>query len=78
VDSLFLQKIHKSFFVPDIQKFFPYQTIERLCYALVCFKDWDYGVWGWNCEHLARLVASDSAVSLDGFRTKWISTQRYP
>ena len=63
--SIFTRNSSEFFLVPDVQKFSPNQTIERLCYALVCFKDWDYGLLGWNCEHIARLVASDSAVSYE-------------
>jgi hypothetical protein len=63
--SIFTRNPSEFFIVPDVQKFSPYQTIERLCYALICFKDWDYGLLGWNCEHVARLVASDSAVSYE-------------
>ncbi|MBD2462264.1 hypothetical protein H6G89_14545 [Oscillatoria sp. FACHB-1407] len=39
--------------------FEPKQTIERLKHALYVFKDWEYTLTGWNCEHLARLVATD-------------------
>ena len=39
------------------------QTIERLKHALECFKDWNYSVFGWNCEHLARLVTTNDPIS---------------
>jgi hypothetical protein len=51
--------------VPNVQKFSPAETIDRLCTAMMCFRDWDYGLLGWNCEHLARLVASDEAISYE-------------
>ena len=38
-------------------------VIERLIYALDCFKTWHYGLLGWNCEHYARLVATNEALS---------------
>ncbi|WP_198649096.1 hypothetical protein [Cyanothece sp. BG0011] len=41
----------------------PNLVIERLIYALDCFKDWHYGLLGWNCEHYARLVATNEALS---------------
>ncbi|MGL5032573.1 MAG: hypothetical protein ACRC6M_02080 [Microcystaceae cyanobacterium] len=63
--SIFTRNPNEFFLVPDVHKFSPHQTIERLCYAIACFKDWDYGLLGWNCEHIARLVASDSAVSYE-------------
>lgn len=39
--------------------FEPKQTIKRLKHALHVFADWDYNLTGWNCEHLARLIATD-------------------
>ncbi|MGQ4647562.1 hypothetical protein [Lyngbya aestuarii] len=39
--------------------FEPNQTIERLKYALSVFCSWEYTIPGWNCEHLARLIATD-------------------
>ncbi|MDJ0632460.1 MAG: hypothetical protein QNJ34_04630 [Xenococcaceae cyanobacterium MO_188.B29] len=38
-------------------------VIQRLIYALDCFKKWNYGLLGWNCEHYARLVATNEALS---------------
>jgi len=46
-------------------------TIKRLIHALRCFKDWDYGLLGWNCEHLARLVATNQPVSYEVKRQPW-------
>ncbi len=51
--------------VPNVQKFTPAETIDRLCMAMMYFRDWDYGLLGWNCEHLARLVATDKAISYE-------------
>ncbi len=39
--------------------FEPEQTIERMKHAIHCFADWEYTLTGWNCEHLARLIATD-------------------
>ena len=45
---------------------FPPQTIvNRLRIAVTCFKSWDYHLIGWNCEHLARLVATGNAISYE-------------
>lgn len=60
--SIETQDIH---IVPDVQKFTQNITIERLCYAIICFHDWNYGLLGWNCEHLARLIATDCAISYE-------------
>ena len=38
-------------------------VIQRLIYALDCFKTWNYGLLGWNCEHYSRLVATNEALS---------------
>lgn len=51
--------------VPNVQKFSAAETIERLYAAMMCFRDWDYGLLGWNCEHFARLVATDEAISYE-------------
>jgi hypothetical protein len=51
--------------VPNVQKFRPSETIDRLCIAIMCFHNWDYGLLGWNCEHLARLVTTDRAISYE-------------
>ncbi|MFM8294107.1 MAG: hypothetical protein ACKN9E_06120 [Microcystaceae cyanobacterium] len=64
-NNIFEKNPSEVFEVPDVQKFTPQETIERLCYALVCFREWHYGLLGWNCEHIARLVASDQAVSYE-------------
>ncbi|GAB4213256.1 MAG: hypothetical protein OHK0012_09020 [Synechococcales cyanobacterium] len=37
----------------------PRQVISRLRHALMVFRDWDYHLLSWNCEHLARLIVSD-------------------
>jgi len=63
--TIFEKNPSKAFDVPDVQKFTPQETIERLCYALVCFRKWHYSSTGWNDEHIARLVASDKAVSYE-------------
>lgn len=39
--------------------FSPDMTIERLKQAIIVFQDWRYNLLGWNCEHLARLIATD-------------------
>jgi hypothetical protein len=44
------------------RQFSPDKTIKRLAYALCCFKDWHYGLLGWNCEHYSRLVATNVAI----------------
>jgi hypothetical protein len=36
----------------------PDRVIQRLKHAVTVFQDWDYNFLGWNCEHLARLVAT--------------------
>ena len=51
--------------VPNVQNFSPAETIDRLCTAILCFHNWDYGLLGWNCEHFARLVATDKAISYE-------------
>ncbi|MGD2183937.1 hypothetical protein [Lusitaniella coriacea] len=43
----------------DAIAFKPEQTIERLKHALRIFSPWEYTLTGWNCEHLARLIATD-------------------
>ena len=43
----------------DSIAFKPERTIKRLKHALDVFADWDYNLTGWNCEHLARLIATD-------------------
>lgn len=39
----------------------PNLVIERLIPSLGCFKDWGYGLLGWNCEHYGRLIATNKA-----------------
>jgi hypothetical protein len=51
--------------VPDVQIFTPSETVDRLCTAILYFHNWDYGLLGWNCEHFARLVATDRAISYE-------------
>ena len=51
--------------VPNVQNFSPSETIDRLCTAILCFHTWNYGLLGWNCEHFARLVATDKAISYE-------------
>lgn len=48
--------------VNDVDAFPPDQVIERLSDALSCFRTYEYGVLGWNCEHLARLVATGDPI----------------
>ena len=36
--------------------FAPEIVMERLFAAIEAFKDWDYSILGWNCEHAARLI----------------------
>jgi hypothetical protein len=44
-----IDSIHYS---PDI-------TIGRLKHAMEIFSGWHYSLLGWNCEHLARLIATN-------------------
>jgi serine/threonine protein kinase len=39
------------------------EVLDRCLIAYELFKTWDYGVLGWNCEHFARLVTTDEAIS---------------
>lgn len=39
--------------------FEPSQAIARLKHALHVFGHWEYNLFGWNCEHLGRLIATD-------------------
>lgn len=41
----------------------PDLVIARLIQSLDCFKDWNYGLLGWNCEHYGRLIATNKAKS---------------
>lgn len=49
--------------VLNVQIFIPSETVDRLGTAILCFRNWDYGLLGWNGEHLARLVTTDKAIS---------------
>ncbi len=64
-NNIFEKNPSEFFVVPKVQKFTPQETIERLCSALICFREWHYGLLGWNCEHIARLVASDQPISYE-------------
>jgi len=55
----------------DDALFSPAQTIERLIHALRVFRHWNYGLLGWNCEHLARLVATDDPISFEVLKAPW-------
>ena len=48
-------------FVINIENiaFTPKKTIGRLKHAIYVFNNWEYNLFGWNCEHLARLIATD-------------------
>jgi hypothetical protein len=61
--DVFHKKHRKIKFVEKIRQFSPDKTIQRLIYAVCCFKDWHYGFLGWNCEHYSRLVATNVAIS---------------
>jgi acyl carrier protein len=63
--NIFEKKRDSFFIVPGVQKYTPQETVDRLCYFVMCFRDWDYGVFGWNCEHAARLIASNQPVSYE-------------
>ncbi|MFB2834490.1 hypothetical protein [Floridanema evergladense] len=39
------------------------EVLDRCLIAFQLFKDWHYGLLGWNCEHFARLVTTSEAVS---------------
>ena len=39
------------------------EVLDRCLIAYELFKTWDYGVLGWNCEHFARLVTTNEAIS---------------
>jgi serine/threonine protein kinase len=39
------------------------EILDRCLIAYELFKTWDYGLLGWNCEHFARLVTTDEAIS---------------
>lgn len=56
-------KNHRQITVSGSKQFAPDVTIQRLAHALRCFREWNYGLLGWNCEHYSRLVATNKAVS---------------
>ena len=58
-------------FVEHVSAYAPEQTLQRLIYALECFNHWDYGLLGWNCEHLARLVATNEPISYEVKNQFW-------
>lgn len=39
------------------------EVLDRCLIAYQLFKDWHYGLLGWNCEHFIRLVTTGEAVS---------------
>ncbi|MBG1262095.1 hypothetical protein [Nostoc commune] len=39
------------------------EVLDRCVIAYQLFKDWHYGILGWNCEHFARLVTTGEAIS---------------
>ncbi|MEH2243224.1 serine/threonine protein kinase [Nostoc sp.] len=39
------------------------EVLDRCLIAYQLFKDWHYGILGWNCEHFARLVTTGEAIS---------------
>ena len=39
------------------------EVLDRCLIAYELFRNWDYGVLGWNCEHFARLVTTNEAIS---------------
>ncbi len=38
-------------------------VLDRCLIAYQLFQEWDYGLFGWNCEHFARLVTTGEAIS---------------
>ncbi|MCG9889567.1 MAG: pentapeptide repeat-containing protein [Thermosynechococcaceae cyanobacterium MS004] len=62
-------------FVEGIESiaFSPQQTVERLTYACHVFGSWSYSTLGWNCEHLARLIATDEARCYQSQFLWWLS-----
>ena len=64
VKAKFVRKVEDITFPPD-------KTIRRLVYALKRFREWEYGLLGWNCEHLARLVATNRAISYEVKKQPW-------
>jgi len=55
----------------DHISFPPDQTIHRLIHAIRRFGWWNYGLLGWNCEHFARLVATDEPVCYEILNQPW-------
>jgi hypothetical protein len=64
VKAKFVRKIEDISFPPE-------KTIRRLICALKRFREWEYGLLGWNCEHLARLVATNRAISYEVKKQPW-------
>ncbi|WP_204141296.1 hypothetical protein [Halomicronema sp. CCY15110] len=64
VDAKFVLGIDDITYPPD-------KTIKRLIHALRCFKNWEYGLLGWNCEHLGRLAATNQPMSYEVKRQPW-------
>lgn len=52
--------------------FKPMHTIERLKRSLYVFSDWTYTFTGWNCEHLARLIATDQPRCYQSIPIWWL------
>ena len=67
----FRKKHVKARFVRKASTYPPDKVIQRLVYAVECFKHWDYGLLGWNCEHLARLIATNKAISYEVKNQPW-------
>jgi hypothetical protein len=51
----------------------PAITIARLRYAIDVFGDWTYSLLGWNCEHLARLIATNQSRSYQSKFVWWMA-----
>lgn len=64
VKAKFVKGIDEITFPPD-------KTIQRLIHALKRFQGWEYGLLGWNCEHLARLVATNRPISYEVRKQPW-------
>ncbi|MDS3859848.1 hypothetical protein RIF25_03405 [Thermosynechococcaceae cyanobacterium BACA0444] len=48
-------------------------TIARLKQALIVFQDWRYNLLAWNCEHLARLIATNQPRCYQSQPLWWLS-----
>lgn len=51
-DAKYVVGIDRIAFEPDL-------AIARLKHALHVFASWEYNLFGWNCEHLGRLIATN-------------------